>query len=354
MISIKKEHQFRMKKFKAAIIGCGAIFPMHAVSIRNCKNAELVAVCDVKEDRAKQKAAEFGCKYYTDYKEMIEKEQLDVVHLCLPHYLHPIVAIYAMERGINVLTEKPMAIKLEDAKAMIDTAKKNNVTLGCIFQNHYNAGTMLVKEEIANGHLGKILSAKCFVTWNRSDEYYGNSDWKGTWDKEGGGVVIDQAIHTLDMLRYIIDEDIDYVEATIAKRGHAKIEVEDTAEGIIVYKSGLMTNFHAINYYSYDADVEIELHCDNAIVEMVADKTTIRYNDGRTVIAERNPNEKFDYGKVKSYWGVNHSKQIDNYYHCLETGEEMFIPIESAYKTQEMICAIYQSGKENRRVYLNR
>ena len=113
------------------------------------------------------------------------------------------------------------------------------------------------------------------------------------------------------------------------------------------------TNFHAINYYSYDADIEIEFHCENAIVKMVADRTTIKYNDGRTVIAERNPNEKFDYGNVKSYWGINHSKQIRNFYHCLETGEEMFIPIESAYKTQEMICAIYQSGKENKRVYLN-
>lgn len=343
-----------MKKFKSAIIGCGNIFPMHAVSVKNCKDAELVAVCDIKEDRAKAKAAEFGCKWYTDYKEMLEKEQIDVVHLCLPHYLHPIAAIYCMEHGKNVLTEKPMAIKLEDAKAMIDTAKKNNVVLGCIFQNRYNAGTVLVKEHIKNGMLGKILSAKCFVTWNRSDDYYGNSDWKGTWDKEGGGVIIDQAIHTLDMLRYIIDEDIDFVDATIARRGHAKIDVEDTAEGLIAYKNGLLTNFHAINYYSYDADVEIEIACDNAVVEMVADKTTIKYFDGRTFIAERNPDENFDYGNVKSYWGVNHCKQIDNYYESLANGTEPFIPVESAYKTQEMICAIYQSGKENKRVYLNK
>jgi predicted dehydrogenase len=325
---------------------------MHAVSVQKCANAELVALCDIKEDRAKAKAAEFGCNWYSDYKEMLKKEDVDVVHLCLPHFLHAPVAIYCMEQGKNVMTEKPMSITLEDARAMIDTANKHKVLLGCIFQNRYNAGTVLVKDQYKSGALGKIRSAKCFVTWNRSDDYYGTSDWKGTWEGEGGGVIIDQAIHTLDMLRYIIDEDIEFVEATIAKRGHAKIEVEDTAEGIIKYKSGLMTNFHAINYYSYDADVEIELACENAIVEMVSDKSTIRFFDGRTVIADRNPAESFDYGNVKSYWGVNHIKQIINYYESLASGTQPFIPVESAFKTQEMVCAIYESGKENKRVYL--
>ncbi|OGO89907.1 MAG: oxidoreductase [Clostridiales bacterium GWF2_36_10] len=342
-----------MKNYNAAVIGCGNIFPMHAVSIKLCANATLVAVCDVKADRAKAMAAEFGCNWYTDYKEMLEKEEIDVVHLCLPHYLHAPVAIYCMEHGKNVMTEKPMSIKLEDAKSMIDTANKQGVLLGCIFQNRYNAGTVLVKEHYDNGSLGKILSAKCFVTWNRSDDYYGGSDWKGTWEKEGGGVIIDQAIHTLDMLRYIINEDIDYIDATIARRGHAKIEVEDTAEGLIAYKSGLLTNFHAINYYSYDADVEIELACENAVVEMVADKSIIKFFNGNTVIAERNPNENFNYGNVKSYWGVNHTKQIENYYESLANGTKPFIPVESTYKTQEMVCAIYQSGKENKRIYLN-
>ena len=265
-----------MKKLKTCIIGCGNIFPMHAVSVTRCPETELVAVCDVKEDRAKAKAEEFGCKYYLDYKEMIDKEQPDVVHLCLPHYLHPIVAIYCEERGINVLTEKPMSIELKDAKAMIDTAKAHNVTLGCIFQNRYNAGTVLVKDLLDRGELGKIKSAKLAVTWDRSDKYYTSSDWKGTWDKEGGGVIIDQAIHTMDMLRYLVNEEIDFVDATIANRGHAIIDVEDSAEGIIKYKSGLLTAFHAINYYSYDAPVEIEMDCEKALVKKLGEPVESR------------------------------------------------------------------------------
>ncbi|MCL2445362.1 MAG: Gfo/Idh/MocA family oxidoreductase [Oscillospiraceae bacterium] len=341
-----------MQTYKAAIIGCGNIFPMHAVSVQRTEGVELVAICDNKPERAIAAAQEFSCKAYTDYQEMLRTEQIDVVHLCLPHYLHAPVAIDCMKQGVHVLTEKPMAISLTDAKAMIDTTKQCGVTLGCIFQNRYNAGTLLVKEELAKGTLGSIKAAKCFVTWNRSDAYYSASDWKGTWEKEGGGLVIDQAIHTLDMLRYLVDEDIAYVDAFIANRGHASIEVEDTAEGVIAYKSGLLTNFHAINYYSYDADVTIELDCENALVQMVGDNATIKFHDGRTLMAQRNPTENFDYGNVKSYWGVNHVKQISNFYASMRSGIAPYITVESAYKTQEMVCAIYQSGKEGRKIYL--
>ncbi len=342
-----------MKRYRSAIIGCGNIFPMHAVSVTRCENAELVAVCDVKKDRADAKANEFGCKAYYDYIEMLEKEDIDVVHICLPHYLHPIVTIECLKRGKHVLTEKPMSIELADSRAMIDTAKECGVVLGCIFQNRYNAGTVMTKKLLEEGVLGEIKSAKCFVTWDRSDTYYGNSDWKGTWDKEGGGVIIDQAIHTLDMMRYIINRPIESVDATIANRGHAKIDVEDTAEGVIRFDNGLLANFHAINYYGYDAEVYIEFFCTNGVAKLTADRADIRLNDGREFHAVP-PNIDFGYGNVKSYWGVNHCNQIKNFYECLDSGEEMFIPVESAYDTMEMICAIYQSGKEKRRIFFNK
>lgn len=342
-----------MKKFKVAIIGCGNIFPMHAVSVTRCENAELVAVCDNKKDRADAKAKEFGCKAYYDYNEMFDKEEIDVVHLCLPHYLHPIVAIEAMKRGKHVMTEKPMSIDIEDSKRMIDASHEYGVTLACIFQNRYNDCAQLAKRLLDDGTMGKIRSAKCYVTWDRSDSYYGSSDWKGTWDKEGGGVIIDQAIHTLDLMRYLINRPIESVDAMICNRGHAKIDVEDTAEGVIRFEDGLLANFHAINYYTYDADVYCEVHCDNGVIKCIADKGEVRMNDGRVFIADP-PKEDFGYGNVKSYWGVNHCKQIKNFYDCLESGEKMFIPVESAYETMRMICAIYKSGKEGKRVYLDK
>lgn len=341
-----------MEKFKVGIIGCGNIFTRHAYSVKANENAELVAVCDNKEDRAIKWAEELGVKYYTDYKEMIDKEEIDVVHICTPHYLHSEMAIYALNRGKHVMTEKPMAIKLSDAQDMVKAAKDNYRVLGVIFQNRYNKGSVLAKQTLESGKLGKILSAKLSVTWCRPDEYYLNSDWKGTWDKEGGGVVIDQSIHTMDLLRWLIDCDIDYIDANISNRAHEIIQVEDSAEGVIKYKNGVLTGFYAINYYSYDAQVEIEIHCEKGLVNIKAARATITYNDGRIEIADNDPNEEFPFKGGKSYWGVSHLKQIDNFYDALMNGKQPDITGEEALKTQEMICAIYESGKEKRRIVL--
>ncbi|MGB4187979.1 MAG: Gfo/Idh/MocA family oxidoreductase [Limnochordia bacterium] len=118
------------------------------------------------------------------------------------------------------MIEKPMSISLADAYEMISAAEQNGVVLGVIFQNRYNPGSKLVKAMLESGQLGRIISSKLSVTWKRTDEYYSRSDWKGTWDKEGGGVIIDQAIHTLDLARWLVDSEIEFVDATISNRTH--------------------------------------------------------------------------------------------------------------------------------------
>ncbi|MFB1050279.1 Gfo/Idh/MocA family protein [Paraliobacillus sp. JSM ZJ581] len=341
-----------MKKQKVGIIGCGNIFPMHAASVMEREDLDLVAVCDVKKQRADEKAMQYNAKAYEDYENMMDQEQLDVVHICLPHHLHAPATAAATKRKIHVMTEKPMAIHYEDAKAMLDGAKENGVTLGVIFQNRYNPGSQLIKNMLLSGELGRIKSGKLQVTWDRSDTYYQNSDWKGTWDKEGGGVIIDQAIHTMDLMRWFVDSELEYVDASISNRAHQFIEVEDAAEGIIAYRNGVVTAFHAINYYTYDAPVEIELHCEKGIAKMVADQATVTLHDGRTFIADHNPLEAFTYDSgVKGYWGVSHVKQINNFYDFLQGKvNQLDIPAEEGLKTQQMIHAIYQSGKTNQRV----
>ncbi|MGV8146904.1 MAG: Gfo/Idh/MocA family protein [Alkaliphilus sp.] len=341
-----------MKMYRAGIVGCGNVFPMHAITINQLENVELVAVCDVKEDRAKEEAKNFNCKYYLGYKEMIDKEDLDVVHICTPHHMHAPISIYASKSKKHVMTEKPISITMDDAKAMIEASKENQVLLGVIFQNRYNAGSKLIKETLDSGELGKILSGKLQVTWKRTDEYYSKSDWKGTWNKEGGGVVIDQAIHTMDLMRWFVGSEIEYIDANIANRTHEIIEVEDMAEGIIKHKNGVLTTFYTINYYSYDAPVEIEIHCEKGIAKMLGDRAVIEFNDGKKIIADNNPNEVFDYGNgVKSYWGTSHVKQIKEFYECLVEGKQPVISGEEAIKTQEMICGIYESGKKRERIY---
>lgn len=338
-----------MNQYRVGIIGCGNIFPMHSVSVERVPNAKLVAVCDNKEERAKAQAKKYNCAYYLDYKKMIDDENLDAVHICTPHYLHAPMTIYAVEKGVHVLTEKPMAISKEDAYEMIDTAKKNNVTLGVIFQNRYNPGPKLIKRVLESGELGKILSAKMFLTWKRTDTYYSKSDWKGTWDKEGGGVVIDQAIHTLDVTRWLINSELDYVDASIANRTHHLIDVEDVAEGIIKFKNSVMASFYFNNYYTYDAPVEIELHCEHGVAKMISDTGIVTFLDGRELKAAPDTREFIDYGDVKDYWGVSHIRQIANFYDALDKGIQPDITGKDAVKTQELVCGIYQSGKSGKR-----
>jgi predicted dehydrogenase len=166
------------------------------------------------------------------------------------------MAICAAEKKIHILIEKPISIDPKDAKKMISVAKKNNVRLGMISQNRYNPGSQLVKKNLENGRLGKVKSIRLILSYHKPDSYYQESDWKGTWDKEGGGVLIDQAIHFIDVLRWFLDDEVEYVEASIANRMHSFIEVEDMAEGVIKFKKGAYICFYLINFYSYDADVE--------------------------------------------------------------------------------------------------
>lgn len=338
------------KTFRVGVVGCGNIFPMHAYPVDALDNCELVAVCDIKKDRADAKAKELNCKAYYDYKEMIDKENLDVVHCCTPHYMHPPITIYALDHGSHVMTEKPMSITYDDSMEMVKAADRNKKILGVIFQNRYNPGSQLAKKMIQSGELGKILGAKMNVTWMRTDEYYSKSDWKGTWDKEGGGVIIDQAIHTFDLMNWLIDDEIDWLECNINNRMHKIIQVEDSAEGVIVYKSGITASFFAINYYVTDSKIEIELFCENGIVKIIADRAEIHFNDGRTYIADNNPNETFDYGNVKTYWGVSHIKQIQRFYDDLNNNRQPEINGNEAIKTMKMICSLYDSGKKNERI----
>lgn len=342
-----------MTKQRVGIIGCGNIFPMHAVSVQLSGLAEVVAVCDVKEDRAKRAAERFKCDYYLDYEQMINEANLDVVHVCTPHYLHEPMVVYAAQAGKHVITEKPMSITVEQANHMIQVCEDNKVTFGVIFQNRYNPGSQLLRNELQSGRLGRVLGARCSVTWKRTDEYYSHSDWKGTWDKEGGGVLIDQAIHTLDLMRWLINDEIDYIDAHIENRTHQMIDVEDIGEGVIVFKNGIQASFYAINYHSYDAPVEIELHCENGIAKMYGDQGTVTYNDGTIITRDNEKNVSIDFGEgVKSYWGVSHSKQIKEYYESVQHGKKLYIDGYDALKTQKLVAGIYESGKTNKRIYL--
>lgn len=332
-----------MKKLRVGIIGCGRISVMHLVSAQTLNQAELVACCDIKQDRADAVAQKYNIKAYYDYKEMIKCEHLDAVHICLPHCLHTEVSIYAMEHGVNVLCEKPMSIDLESAVQAVECAKKTQMKYGIILQCRYNASAQLVKKAVAQGKLGKIISASSILTWSRPDDYYEDSDWKGTWDKEGGGVVIDQAIHSIDLVSWIVDSPVSSVSCSMANRGHSKVHVEDSAEGLIVFENGTKYGFYCMNNYGFDEPIEIKLFCENGFVKFGYDDAYITYNDGTTEEAHQVENTE-EYEGGKDYWGFQHIRQIEQFYKACLGECPLEISGEEALKTHKLICQIYDIG----------
>ena len=332
-----------VKKLKVGIIGCGRISVMHLVSTQESDRAELTCCCDIKKERADETAKKYEVKAYYDYEEMLDKEELDAVHLCLPHYLHSKVAIAAFERGINVLTEKPMDVNLSSAENAVAKAKENGVLFGVIFQCRYNNAAQLVKKVVENGKLGKIISARSTLTWTRPDEYYLESDWKGTWDKEGGGVIIDQAIHSIDLVNWIIGEEVESISCSMANRGHSIVKVEDSAEGLITYKNGVRYGFYAMNNYGCDEPIEIKLYCEKGKVTFGYDDAYIEYADGSKEEAHQDENT-VEYEGGKDYWGFQHSRQIEQFYKACLGEESLEISGEEALKTHRLIMEIYKQG----------
>lgn len=333
-----------MNKLKVAVIGCGRISIMHLEAIEALEESELVAVCDIKPERARQISERYNIKAYTDYKEMFKCENLDAVHICLPHYLHVPVAIDAFKSGINVISEKPMSIKYEDALQAIKVAEQSHLKYGVIFQCRYNAPSMLVKQRVCDGSLGAVKCGSTTLTWHRSDNYYEGSDWKGTWDKEGGGVIIDQAIHSLDLANWIIDSEPIEIQSTLHNRNHKCMIVEDSAEGLIKYKNGALLSFYAMNNYFIDEPIEIRLLCENGKATFSYDKAVIEYNDGRLETVNNMPQKIVSYSCGNDYWGSQHAVQIKQFYRSVMGFEELEISGSEALKIQKIICQIYDNN----------
>ncbi len=245
---------------KAAIIGCGAIYQNHAGSIIESDKARLEAVCDIDATRLEAASRKYMCRAVADYREILDDPAINMVHICTPHYLHAPMAIEAMRKGKHVLTEKPMAISVEQAEEMIKVSSETGMRLGVCFQNRYNQMSRKILDIIRSGEAGGLKGAKGFVTWYRSEDYYRNSGWRGTWEKEGGGVLINQSIHTLDLLNWFAGGDIKSLKASVdTRRLEGVIEVEDTADAFMKTKTGAPVLFYATTGYCANSRVEMEI-----------------------------------------------------------------------------------------------
>lgn len=334
-----------MDKKRTAVIGCGVISDTHLSAISEIENAELSAVCDIIPERAEAASKKYSCKCYTDYRKMIESERLDCVHICLPHYLHSEAAVYAMRHGLDVLCEKPVDATLSGAREMESVQKETGRRLGIIFQNRYHTGARFAKNMVESGKMGKLIAVNGVVFWSRDEEYYGGG-WRAFYKSAGGGVLINQAIHTLDLMRYFTGSDVKSVSASISHLGVTTAEVEDTAAGFLMFENGVICNFYFTINNICDRPPDIELIFEKGNVVLSGREATARYNNGTIEKPEETPEKACGISHTKACYGSTHIDQIYEFYND-KTGEKTADTLREGMKTAELVDKIFKAAKIN-------
>lgn len=326
---------------KACIVGYGAIGPVHADAIDNVEYAELYAVCDTNADRAKLCTDKYGCISYCDFDEMLKDHNIDVVHICTPHYLHKDMTISALAAGKDVVLEKPVAMNRAEFRELMDYVESNGKekNLCIMLQNRTNACVVKMMDILRNDETaGKLEGIIANLAWHRDEIYYDQDEWRGNWKYEGGGLLINQAVHLLDLMTYF-GGDIDNVKSNISHWYVKNIEVEDNANALIRFKNGINGIFSATNCHSTNAPFYLELQFEHM---------TLRYADGVVYkicgddidIIERD--NKAHIGKA--YWGNGHQRVIDAYYRSLHGEDAEFTGIRDSSNAMHLVYAMYEKG----------
>ncbi len=335
--------QTKQKVWKVGVVGCGAISGNHFHALDKTENAALAAVCDIDPDRLEKAARERRVPGYLDWREMIASKDVDAVHVCVPHYLHAQISIAALKAGKHVLCEKPMGMSLKEARAMEQAARESGRSLTVCFQNRYNGATRRMKEIIDGGELGKILGGSAFVCWDRGGAYYTGSGWRGKWATEGGSVLINQAIHTLDLLRYLSGGFELAAASMSAKRLADVIETEDTCDILFTNARGGRFLLYCSNCGVGNLPVQMHLVFEKGEMHMDGARLTVVRPEGAVF-------EDFSTENAvgKDYWGMSHDLLIADFYRCLTEGREPFITPADALESTRLMEEAYRSTAEAR------
>lgn len=331
---------------KVAIIGCGNISKMHFIALSENPDIQITAVADIKPERADKAAAEYGAKAYYSFDELLKNEQPDAVHICTPHYLHTAMAAKALENGINVLTEKPCSATLEEVGALRKAQSLSGKQVGVCFQNRYNSCVQYSKKIIDSGAMGKVKAIRAFVTWSRGEDYY-SDDWHGTLDKECGGVLINQAIHTIDLIQYFGGKCKKLTSHVANDHLKGIIEVEDNASVLMELKNGVTAMLYATTAYAENSDVFIEILFEKGKLRLEAEK--LYAFDEKGEIAQIKCGSDVVY-HGESYWGSGHSALINDFYSCLKEGKKFEIDAFEGGHAAKIVAASYQSAKSGESV----
>lgn len=345
-----------MKKLTYAIIGCGRISPNHIAAAKE-NNLEFAAICDIVPDNMKDKIVKFDLSsdllQYTDYKKMLAEIKPDLIAICTESGKHASIAIDCIQAGCNLIIEKPIALSMHDADAIIDAARKHDVKVCACHQNRFNKSVQKIREAVEKGRFGKMFHGAAHIRWNRGWEYYSRAKWRGTWEQDGGALM-NQCIHNIDLLRWMMGEEIVEVFAYTDRLNHEYIQAEDLGLALIRFGNGAYGLVEGTNnVYPKNLEETLYLFGEKGTVKAGGQSVNVidewlfsdSLDDPEQVKRDyhENPPNVYGYGHIPLYADV-----IDS----IRNDREPYVTAEDGKNALELVLAIYLSASEGKPVQL--
>ncbi len=344
-----------METIRHAIVGCGTIGPLHAQSIAGIAGSKLVVACDLVEERARKLAAGAdGCEVLTSFQAVLDRQDIDLVHVCTPSGLHADQAIAVLRSGKHVVTEKPMDVTPAACDKLIAVAEQSDRKATCIFQNRFLNQTRLVKQAVEDGLLGKLVMGDAYIKWYRSQEYYDSGDWRATWDLDGGGCLMNQGVHYVDLLQWLMGP-VASVYAVCDTLAH-DIKVEDVAAAVLRFRNGAVGVIEGTTAAAPGLDWRIELHGDQGSVTLkngeidhwrfldpALDNHPPTTDTEKLIAAGADP---------RALPSQCHQTQIQLMCDAIRHDTPVPVAVHEARNAVEIICAIYESSRRGEQISL--
>jgi predicted dehydrogenase len=345
-----------VKIWNLGIIGAGVIADFHARAINDIPNAKLIGFCDTIAEKAEELAKQYSCRAYSDYEQMLSDDKIDIVTIATPSGVHLEPTVAAAKAGKHVLCEKPLEITLERIDAMINAHEQAGTSLGCIFQVRFTEAIESLRDAIDQGRFGTITYAGAYVPWWRTDEYYKDT-WHGNWKLDGGGALMNQSIHMIDMMVNIMGLP-ECVHAFVNNIGHPGIEAEDTAVANLRFKNGTLGIIYGTTS-SYPGQYKrFEITGNKGTAVFLEDNYTVwQFEDERPEdikIMEKHVQVQSEGGKSdpKAISHDLHTKNIQAFIKSLDEKSKFRLDGYEGRKSVELILSIYESAKEGKIIKL--
>lgn len=335
---------------KYALIGCGRIAVNHMKAAIN-NELEIVAVCDVLEEKMEELLAKYGLekdesiKRYTDYKKMVEELQPELASIATESGLHAEIALYCIEKGVNLIIEKPMAMSIEDANKIIDLAEKKNVKVSACHQNRFNVAIQKLRKAVESGRFGKLSHGSIHVRWNRNAGYYEQAPWRGTWEQDGGALM-NQCIHGIDLLRWMMGDEIEEIYGATRQQFHDYLEAEDVGMAVIKFKNGAIGTIEGTtNVFPKNLEETLYIFGENGTVKIGGTSTNNIDVWDFAVETEEDQENKGLEEETSNVYGNGHTSLFADVMDAIENDRKPYVDAVAGRNALEVVLSIYKSQK---------